>query len=110
MLGEEKKAEIEELKANVVLYETQIEHIESTLKQLKTQQVKEREEFDIQLNNERQVSQKLSAENLDLQSEVTKLKVAINSAQCKISSLEADITLKDFALSQKDATLQTKLC
>ena len=103
---EEKAAEVEELKANVVLYEAQIEHIESTLKQLKIQQTKEREEFDIQLSNERQTSQKLSAENLDLRSEVIKFKVAVNSAQSKISSLEADNALKDFALSQKDASLK----
>lgn len=106
LLREERTTEIEGLKANVVLYEAQLEHIESTLKQLKTQQTKEREEFDIQLNNERQASQKLSAENLDLLSEVMKLKVAVNSAQSKVSSLEAEITLKDFALSQKDASLK----
>ena len=89
-----------------MLYEVQIEHIESTLRQLKMQQAKEREEFDIQLNNQQQASQKLSAENFDLRSEMTKLKVAVNSAQCKISSLEADIALKNFTLSQKDATLK----
>ena len=79
LLREERTVEIEGLKANVVLYEAQLEHIESTLKQLKTQKTKEREEFDIQLNNERQASQKLSAENLDLLSEVMKLKVAVRA-------------------------------
>ena len=106
LLKEENAAEIEQLKANVVLYESQIEHIESVLKQLKTQQARERDEFDIQLKNERHGSQKLSAENLGLRSEVTKLKVAINSAQSNISLLEADIAMKDFILSQRDASLK----
>ena len=106
LLREEKIADVDELKANVVLYESQIEHIESTLKQLKTQQAKERGEFEVQLSNERQANQKLMTENFDVRSEVTKLKVAVNSMQCKISSLEADIALKDVALSQKDASLK----
>jgi serine/threonine protein kinase len=106
LMREEKIAEVEELQANVVLYEAQLERTESTLKQHKIQQEKEREEFDIQLNKERQASEKLSAENLDLYSEVTKLIIAINSAQSKISSLEVDVTLKDFTLSQKDASLK----
>ena len=45
---EENIAKMEELKANVVLYEAQVKHIETTLKHLETQQAKERDEFDIQ--------------------------------------------------------------
>ena len=94
-------------------FETQVakerEQLESQLakekEQLETWLAKKTEE---QLAKEREVSRKLAMENHDLLSEVSKLRTKTDTLQRTISTLKADVMLKDGNISSKNAAITKK--
>ena len=101
LLKAEKEAELTELTSKVVLHETQLENHAR-------KRIDEREQFDIQLEKEREVNKRLIVENYDLQSEVSKSRSKLCTLQQINSSLEADIAKKRMYIKRKDCEAEAK--
>ena len=121
LLNDEKEAEIAELKSKAIAYETQIEDNAKTLlqetEQFDTRLAKENEQFEkelakkaeeseTQLAKEREMSRKLTNENHYLLSELSKLRTKTITLQRTISTLKADVMLRDGNISSKDAVIK----
>lgn len=101
LLKAENEAEMRELKSKVELYESQIENNTITVLQGK-------EQFEMQLVKEEEVARRLMVENHDLQSELSKSRLKINSLEHVNSSLEMHNAAKSASVKRKDSIIEAK--
>ena len=101
LMQAENEAEVIELKSKAEVLENQVENNDSTLFQFETQLAKERQQFEAELVNEREVNRKLMADLLKLQSKIIIL-------QGTISNLQSDIKGKDASIIRRDSEIEAK--
>ena len=100
LMQAENEAEVIELKSKAEVLENQVENNDSTLFQFETQLAKERQQFEAELVNEREVNRKLMADLSKLQSKII--------LQGTISNLQSDIKGKDASIIRRDSEIEAK--
>ena len=109
LLVDTKEADVTELKTEVAICQTQIKDLEAqqenTKKMLETKLHKEREEFEMQLVKEREISKKLTHR---LQAEMSQSTTKTNSLQQKVSTLKAEASRKTATVERIESLLKAK--